>query len=153
MWASKNRWQNWRNFHFRGSRRDNIFFKTKFEKDNVLVSKGIKTLVPRNETKKKTKSTASVNIIIESCYCNAIWQENELLINECTFSWQIICPLNLFDEKWLNFVLFWKCYQNGWHVRFQLLKAEMKPWEQYSPHFWEWQIWETLFLIQVCVTF
>ena len=61
-----------KNFHFRGSRRDNIFFKMKFEKDNVLVSKGIKTLVPRNETKKKTKSTASVNIIIESCQCNAI---------------------------------------------------------------------------------
>ena len=45
-----------KNFHFPGSRRDNIFFKMKFEKDNVLVSKGIKTLVPRNETKKKTKA-------------------------------------------------------------------------------------------------
>ena len=42
-----------------------FFFKMKFEVGNVLVSEG--TLVLGNNNNKKTKSTASVNIIIESC--------------------------------------------------------------------------------------
>ena len=61
--------EEFKNFHFRGSRRDNVFFKIKFEIDNVSVSEG--TLVLGNNNKKKTKSTASVNIITEQ-HANAM---------------------------------------------------------------------------------